>query len=275
MKKIDLLIIVSALIFTVSGLLFFSFVTTKKTIPNEMLFFLITSMVILVASILIDDQLRQNSKPTKPINYRSNQPNNLTNCPQITLQKNKVPLEKQNTINNQNFKWINQWKEVKNLDFSTEQDHFFLERRYLDDFSKELISHAKTDVLIANPFIQNCDLSNTLREAQRNGVKIKIITRRPTDEKPEYLEKRTKYHSTLIHEGIALFYDEQVHAKIIITDNKVAIVSSMNFFATSSAGASWEAGLVTINPNVVKSIADSFSKVLNDIANNSNIPKNI
>jgi hypothetical protein len=77
--------------------------------------------------------------------------------------------------------WINQWKEVKDLDFSIEHEHFFLERRYLDDFSKELISHAKSEVLIANPFILPCDLSNTLIEARRNGVKVQIITRRPHD----------------------------------------------------------------------------------------------
>jgi hypothetical protein len=38
----------------------------------------------------------------------------------------------------------------------------------------------------------------------------------------------------------------------------------MNFYADSSAGASWEAGLVSTNQKVVNSIANSFSKVLAD-----------
>ena len=36
----------------------------------------------------------------------------------------------------------------------------------------------------------------------------------------------------------------------------------MNFYADSSAGVSWEAGLVSTNQEVVNSIANAFSKVL-------------
>lgn len=161
-------------------------------------------------------------------------------------------------------KWIAQWKEIRNLDFSIEHEHFFLERRHLDDFSKELISHAKFDVLIANPYIQDCDLSNTLIEASKNGIKIQIITRPPEGKLPEYLKKKQDYHSKLKQEGISLFYDAKVHAKLIIVDRAVAIISSMNFYAGSSAGVSWEAGLVSTNQKVVNSIANSFSKALAD-----------
>jgi DNA-binding transcriptional regulator GbsR (MarR family) len=159
-------------------------------------------------------------------------------------------------------KWIAQWKEIRNLDFSIEHEHFFLERRHLDDFSKELISHAKFNVLIANPYIQDCDLSNTLIEASKNGINVQIITRPPEDKHPEYLKKKQEYHSKLKQEGISLFYDAKVHAKLIVVDSTIAAVSSMNFYADSSAGVSWEAGLVSTNQKVVNSIANAFSKVL-------------
>jgi len=159
-------------------------------------------------------------------------------------------------------KWIAQWKEVRNLYFSIEHEHFFLERRHLDDFSKELISHAKFDVLIANPYIQDCDLSNTLIEASKNGVNVQIITRPPEDKHPEYLRKKQEYHSKLKQEGISLFYDTKVHAKLIVVDRAIAITSSMNFYADSSAGVSWEAGLISTDQKVVNSIANAFSKVL-------------
>jgi DNA-binding transcriptional regulator GbsR (MarR family) len=161
-------------------------------------------------------------------------------------------------------KWIAQWKQIRNLDFSIEYEHFFLERRHLDDFSKELISHAKFDVLIANPYIQDCDLSNTLMEASENGINVQIITRPPEDKHPEYLEKKQDYHSKLKQEGISLFYDAKVHTKLIVVDRAIAIISSMNFYADSSAGVSWEAGLVSTNQKVVNSIAHSFLKVLTD-----------
>lgn len=161
-------------------------------------------------------------------------------------------------------RWIAQWKEVRNLDFSIEHEHFFLQRRHLDDFSKELISHAKFDVLIANPFIQDCDLSNTLIEASKNGINVQIITRPPEDKYAEYLKKKQDYHLKLVQEGISLFYDAKVHAKLIVVDSAIAIISSMNFYPESSAGVSWEAGLVSTNQKVVNSIANSFSKVLAD-----------
>jgi phosphatidylserine/phosphatidylglycerophosphate/cardiolipin synthase-like enzyme len=59
-------------------------------------------------------------------------------------------------------------------------------------------------------------------------------------------------------EGISIFYDKRVHAKIIVADKKVAVVSSMNFYADSSAGASWEAGLVSTNKEVVQKIYLTF-----------------
>ena len=159
-------------------------------------------------------------------------------------------------------KWINQWKEGRKLDFSLEHEQFFLEGRHLDDFSKELISHAKSEVLLVNPFIQDCDLSNTLREAKKNGTKVQIITRIPQDKFLDKLKKKQEYHSTLKQEGISLVYKEKVHAKLVVVDRVAVIVSSMNFYADSSAGVSWEAGLVSIDTKVVESIIGSLSKLV-------------
>jgi predicted transcriptional regulator len=154
--------------------------------------------------------------------------------------------------------WINQWKSLRNLNFSLDHEHFFLEGRHLDDFSKELISHAKLNVLVINPFIKDCDLSNTLSDAKKKGVDVRIITRQPQDKYTEYLEKNKQYLSRLQTGGIELTYNNKVHAKIIVVDNSIAIISSMNFYPESSAGALWEAGLITIQTKTVESILESI-----------------
>jgi phosphatidylserine/phosphatidylglycerophosphate/cardiolipin synthase-like enzyme len=137
-----------------------------------------------------------------------------------------------------------------------------LEGRHLDDFSKELISHAKSDVLVVNPFIQHCDLSDTLMDVKKKGVDVKVITRPPKDSYPDKLLRKQEYHQKLKNEGISLVYKENVHAKLIVVDNTIAISSSMNFFPESSAGVSWEAGLISIDPQVVDSIVKSpFSRL--------------
>ena len=153
--------------------------------------------------------------------------------------------------------WIRQWKRVKKLTFSLENEHFFLEGRHLDGFSKELISNAKSEVLVVNPFIQECDLSNTLREIKKKGVDVQIITRIPQDKNPEHLKKNRDYLAKMKQDKISIIYKKKVHAKLIIIDRVVAIVSSMNFFAESSAGVSWEAGLVSIDPDVIESVVKS------------------
>ncbi len=176
--------------------------------------------------------------------------------------KTKSQATRPNNDESEINSWITKWKEIKQLNIPAQQDHFFLERRCLDDFSKELILHAEEEVLIANPFFRHCDLSDTLLETNRKGIRVQIITRPPQDENPEYLEKGKQYHEALKHEGIDLFYDDQMHTKIIIVDREVAIVSSMNFLGNSSAGVSWETGLVTMNPEVVESIVNAFTKAL-------------
>lgn len=158
---------------------------------------------------------------------------------------------------NKLMRWIVQWKEVRRLGFSLERGHFFLEGRHLDDFSKELISNAKTEVLVVNPFIQDCDISNTLRDVKRHGTKVQIITRPPSDRDPEFLRSKQDYHSRLEKEGISLVYSKKVHAKLIVVDRTVAVVSSMNFYPDSSAGASWEAGMISTEKEVVDSIINS------------------
>jgi len=172
----------------------------------------------------------------------------------ITQNQKDEPLE-----------WINRWKEVKKLDFSTDVGHFFLESRYLDDFSKELISHAESEVSVANPYILRCSLSDTLVEVKKKGIEVRIITQPPKDKNPVYLNEKQEYHSTLRREGISMLYDKRVHAKIIVVDNKIAVVSSMNFFANSSAGASWEAGIVSADPNVVQDVSRYLSRMFNNV----------
>lgn len=163
---------------------------------------------------------------------------------------------------NELVEWIDKWKEVRTLDFTLEHKHFFLEGRHLDDFSKELIAHAKSEVLIVNPFIQDCDLSNTLKDAKDRGIKVVIVTRPPSDRSPEYLKSKQEYHRRMESVGIIMFHSEKVHAKLIVVDQTVTIVSSMNFYADSSAGVSWEAGLISTDERIAKTITDiSASKL--------------
>lgn len=158
--------------------------------------------------------------------------------------------------------WIDNWKNLENLEFPLEPQHFYLTRRHLDDLSKKIISQARKEVMVVNPFVQQCDLSNTIREVADAGKTVLLITRPAGLEKNESYRKAMKnYHQSLRKAGVYLVENKTVHAKIIVVDRRVAIVSSMNFYATSSGGQSWEAGLVTVNQSVVENVADSVMKL--------------
>ena len=59
--------------------------------------------------------------------------------------------------------------------------------------------------------------------------------------------------------GVSIIYDESAHAKLLVVDRRVGIASSMNYYAGSSGGALWEAGLVTTEESIVESITESIS----------------
>jgi phosphatidylserine/phosphatidylglycerophosphate/cardiolipin synthase-like enzyme len=158
--------------------------------------------------------------------------------------------------------WIDQWRTVKKLEFSLEDKHFFLVGRHLDELSKELIANAKTEVLAVNPYVSHCDLSNTLRDATKHGVAVNLVTRPPEARRKRSQHNISEYHKRLKEDGVEVLYNKAVHAKLIVVDRAVAISSSMNFFSTSSSGASWEAGLVTVEEKVVESVVNSILELL-------------
>jgi phosphatidylserine/phosphatidylglycerophosphate/cardiolipin synthase-like enzyme len=98
-----------------------------------------------------------------------------------------------------------------------------------------------------------------MREAKKSGINVQIITRPPQDKYADRLQKKQDFHNRLKEDDISIIYQKKVHAKIIVVDRAVAIVSSMNFYPDSSAGVSWEAGLISTDSEVVESMVKSIA----------------
>ena len=84
------------------------------------------------------------------------------------------------------------------------------------------------------------------------GLKIHLITRHPE-------ESGFKCHAKLRENSVPIHYDADIHAKIVVVDDRVAIVSSMNFISDSSAGKTWEAGIVTTDVKTIESIQKAIA----------------
>lgn len=161
-------------------------------------------------------------------------------------------------------RWVIKWRDFKNLTFSLDARHFFLEGTYIDDLSKDLIRQAKREVLLVNPYIQQCHLSNTLLDAIANKANVIAVTR-PISEKDTYPEEKHAYHESLQNEGVQFHYNRHIHAKLLVVDQQIAVISSMNFIVTSTGGSSWEAGMISIDEAIVNSVTKTIYQLLERI----------
>ena len=157
--------------------------------------------------------------------------------------------------------WILQWHEMRNLNFPIESKHFFLEGEYLDELARVLIGKAQQQILVTNPFIDSCHLTKNLENAVLRKISVKVVARRPKDTIDDATKRACQ--ASLKKAGMLIHYDNQIHAKIIVIDSKVAIVSSMNLYSASSGGFTKEAGIVSIDRTVVASVSKYIIDILN------------
>lgn len=147
--------------------------------------------------------------------------------------------------------------------FNYSSEHLFLEGDSLDRLSKDIISNSTKQVYIVNPYVDKCGLSDKLREVCSSGREVFLVTRPPDlDRAGRARDQKRAYHRALTQSGIQVFYNDYVHAKLLVVDGLVALVSSMNFISSSSGGRSWEAGMVTWEEGTVNSITKSIQDII-------------
>jgi phosphatidylserine/phosphatidylglycerophosphate/cardiolipin synthase-like enzyme len=62
--------------------------------------------------------------------------------------------------------------------------------------------------------------------------------------------------------GAIVCYNNEVHGKVLLVDDLIAVVSSFNLLKNPASGLSWEAGIITYESEVIKSINDSVNKMI-------------
>ena len=173
----------------------------------------------------------------------------------IILQEKPSPEESEDTL----IKWLIQWATDKPINLAVKSKQFFIEGLRLTALAMDLIGKAKDEILVTSPFVDSCHPITSLTEAKDRRVNIRIVTTRPTKDKSD--AKKVECHALLRKKGVNIHYISNIHAKIIIIDNKVTIVSSMNLYSGSTGGGLLEAGIVSFENKVV----ESASKYINDL----------
>jgi phosphatidylserine/phosphatidylglycerophosphate/cardiolipin synthase-like enzyme len=164
--------------------------------------------------------------------------------------KVKVPKEDKDSLK----RWIQQWGEIKKLELNLEDKHFFLSEGDLDSFCQDVVKNANKEIIVVNPFVNRCTLSELLKSRAKDGVNVSIIMRPPTNDKGE----GKAYAAELKKMGVTINEHPTVHAKVLVVDRAVSIVSSMNLTPQSTGGQSWEAGIASISEKTIEMTLDTI-----------------
>jgi hypothetical protein len=174
--------------------------------------------------------------------------------PEIPVQSS--PPKNQDAL----IQWLIQWTAEKHIDIAVESKHFFLEGMRLEELARDLIEKAQFDIFVTSPFVDSCYLVTALLEAKVRRVTVKLVARRPENVKED--RQKIDCQSNLKRAGIVIHYINQIHAKIIVVDSKIAIISSMNLYSGSTGGALFEAGVVSFEKKVVDSATKYIAGLL-------------
>lgn len=165
--------------------------------------------------------------------------------------------------------WINFYKKEYKLTIPVGSNHFYLDSPLLIDFLSSVIKRADNQIIVFTPWIENINLTKFLVRACESGCEVIVITRQPDyNARREWeirqAKEQEKCHEELRNIGIEIRISNDIHGKVMIVDEQIAIVSSVNFTRNPVSGTSWEAGVITYEKNVVEEILKSIDNYLSD-----------
>ena len=142
------------------------------------------------------------------------------------------------------------WSDFKKRTIS--DGHIFLHGGDLEGLTKHLVDNVQKELLIVSPYIDKTSIMDSIKIRAENGVKVRVLTRSP--ENNNKASSKIQFINNLVEYGVEVKINESVHAKILVFDRGVALISSMNLYAYSVGGGSWEAGIATTSPEVLNEI---------------------
>lgn len=157
---------------------------------------------------------------------------------------------------------IGEWIKFKRVEHGDVTSHLYLKGEHLDSLLGDLIPYCMDEILVVNPYVEKCTLSNLLVDAANSGLGVKLISQSPAkDYEGKRKEAKIRFHETMKQSGVKLYYNESVHAKMFLLDKEVLAIGSMNLYSDSTAGKLWEAGMFTVDKVSIKSALESFHQL--------------
>lgn len=129
------------------------------------------------------------------------------------------------------------------------------------EISREL-SKAKKEILISSPWITHIvdELSSFKKSGSKKKIDIKIITRLLKEDIEMGITDLDKFRVLKDKFGAEIRYNNDLHAKMVILDSSVAIISSANL-TKKGLSVNYEAGICLKDANMVNKVAQFFNEM--------------
>ena len=128
-----------------------------------------------------------------------------------------------------------------------------------------MISQAQKYVYISTPyFVVDDEMLKTITNAAKSGVDVRIVLPHIPDKK--MVNQATKsYYTRLIKSGVKVYEYKRGfnHSKIVVSDDKIATVGSVNFDYRSFY-LSYECGVWMYNTETVADVLADFNNMINE-----------
>lgn len=125
---------------------------------------------------------------------------------------------------------------------------------------ESLIKNAKSEILIATEIMGDQKIQNFLNDAQKRGVLVKILL---ADIKEGEINRNAGKYFQAQNIPVKYLRKPFLHAKIMMVDNKILYLGSINFSA-SSMDENRELGILLTNKNLIQQAREVFEKDWNN-----------
>jgi hypothetical protein len=126
------------------------------------------------------------------------------------------------------------------------------------EISREL-SQAKKEIQISSPWITHI-IDELSSFKKKDGASIKIITRLIKEDIKKGITDLDKFRVLKDTFGADIRYNNDLHAKMVVIDNSVAVISSANL-TKKGLSVNYEAGICLKDKNMVNKVAQFFNEV--------------
>ena len=129
------------------------------------------------------------------------------------------------------------------------------------EISREL-SKAQQEILISSPWITYIfdELSSFKKKGSKKEPNIKVITRLIKEDIEKGVTDLDKFRVLKDTFGAEIRYNNDLHAKMVIIDNSVAIISSANL-TKKGLSVNYEAGICIRESLIVNKVAQFFNDI--------------